>query len=363
MAGQVWVVRAGEQARYVEEFESGGYIGIGFSGLATDDLVALGPEALKARATTNPDKNAAGQMVNFAFSIEVDDFVIVPRLPKRRDYLVGRVTGAYRHVLPEPPSGHHQRPVEWLGTFQREGLSQEAINTLGAILTLFRPTKAEAELRALMTDLGAVDGSQPARVRPAVPSLAHKPEPESVVPVTTPLGGNLPPVQLDVRLDGQGRATVVCDHPALVLEQVPRHLDPSPSWRGVPGVYVLTGTDLEQAAVRTGLERTLTTTLIVRPWAYVGLSEDFLGRLSSHRQSKPEWRRALVVRSGGTPFSSDDIRYLESKIHGVLEGTGEVRLDQATPRGNLSAQPRNVTLLDACADAVVSVLRLTGTLI
>lgn len=40
------------------------------------------------------------------------------------------------------------------------------------------------------------------------------------------------------------------------------------------GICVLTGTDLEQASVRTGPERTLTTTLIIRPWAYVGLSED-----------------------------------------------------------------------------------------
>ena len=43
----------------------------------------------------------------------------------------------------------------------------------------------------------------------------------------------------------------------------------------MPGIYVLTGTELEQAAARTGRERTLTTTLIVRPWAYIGLSEDF----------------------------------------------------------------------------------------
>jgi len=79
-----------------------------------------------------------------------------------------------------------------------------------------------------------------------------------------------------------------------------------------------TGTDLEQASVRTGPERTLTTTLIIRPWAYVGLSEDFLGRLGSHRQSKPEWRRSLLVRSGANPFSSDDIKYLEQKVHAVL---------------------------------------------
>jgi hypothetical protein len=116
------------------------------------------------------------------------------------------------------------------------------------------------------------------------------------------LGGSLAPVQLDLRLDGHGSAIVICDHPALVMEQVPRHLDPSTDWRGVPGIYVLTGTELEQASARTGLEGTLTTTLIVRPWAYVGLSEDFFGRLGSHRQSKPEWRRALLVRSGASPL-------------------------------------------------------------
>ncbi len=363
MTGQLWVIRAGEQARYISEFESGGYIAVGFRELATDDLVAVGPEALKARASGPTERNFAGQLANFAFNVEVDDLVVVPRLPKRRDYLVGRVTGPYRHVDPDMPSGHHQRPVEWLGAFDRDALSQEAINTVGAILTIFRPTRAEAELRTLITDLKHLGATPPVPAKP-VPSVpvTSRPSQPSAVP-TTPLGSTLPPVQLDVRLDGHGRATVVCDHPALVMEQVPRHLDPSRDWGGVPGIYVLTGTHLEQASARTGLERTLTTTLIVRPWAYVGLSEDFLGRLASHRQSKPEWRRALLVRSGGTPFASDDIKHLEAKVHAVLGGTGEVRLDQATPRGNLSAQPRNIALLDACADAVVSVLRLTGTLI
>lgn len=88
-----------------------------------------------------------------------------------------------------------------------------------------------------------------------------------------------------------------------------------------------------------------------------------LDRLGSHRQSKPEWRRSLLVRSGAKPFSSDDIKYLEHKVHAVLCETGEVTLGQAVPRGNLSAVPRNPDLLDACADTIVAVLRLTGTLI
>ena len=169
--------------------------------------------------------------------------------------------------------------------------------------------------------------------------------------------------QLDIEIDSDGRARITSGHPALVMEQTSRHLDPQRDWSGVPGIYVLTGTELQHSFTRSGIERTLTTTLIVRPWAYVGLSEDFLSRIGSHRQSKPEWRRALLVRGGGQPFTSDDIKYLEQRVHSVLEETGEVLLAQATPRGNLSARPRNPTMLDACADTVVAVLRLTGTLI
>jgi hypothetical protein len=121
--------------------------------------------------------------------------------------------------------------------------------------------------------------------------------------------------------------------------------------------------DLEYAPVRTGKERTLTATLIVRPWAYIGLSEEIFGRLASHRQTKPEWRRALLVRSGALPFSGDDIKYLERRVYDLLTATGEVKCDQALPRGNVSAQPRDPVRLDACAEVVMAALRLTGTLI
>ena len=355
MAEQLWVIRAGQGARYVDDFLSGRIVGVGFSELAGDDLEALGDQALKARGTNPTDRIFARQLSAFAFGVDVDDLVIVPRLPKIRDYLVGRITSSYRHVVDAPPLGHHQRSVEWLGTFDREALSASAINTMGAIQTIFRPTAVEAELRSLITELKPVPAPGPA---------PPPPKPDRLSPEVVPkLTLKLPRAQLEVQLDELGRAQIGCGHPALVMEQVPRHVDPSGGWSGVPGIYVLTGTDLEQASVRTGPERTLTTTLIIRPWAYVGLSEDFLGRLGSHRQTKPEWRRSLLVRSGANPFSSDDIKYLEHKVHAVLLETGEVLLAQAVPRGNLSARPRNPDMLDACADTIVSVLRLTGTLI
>jgi hypothetical protein len=301
--------------------------------------------------------------------MEIGDLVIVSRSQsKTRDYLVGRITSDYEYVSIPPASGHHRRAVVWLGTFDRKSLSRAGMNTLGAIQTVFRPTAIESELRTLLTALNPAPG---ASVETATNSVTK----ERQVPLTkrgsegrTPVGvtserRKRASAQLDIALDEQGRARILCDYPALVMEQTPRHVDPSVEWNGVPGIYVLTGTELQQSSSRTGNERTLTTTLIVRPWAYVGLSEDFLGRLGSHRQTKAEWRRALLVRSGGTPFTSDDIKYLERSVHEVLLETEEVLLGQSTPRGNLSAQPRNPEYLDACAETVVSVLRLTGTLI
>lgn len=311
MADQLWVVRAGAEARYEADFLGGSFLAVGFREFYPDDLAQVSEEALRARAGTPAERTYASQLSAFAYRIEVDDYVIVPLLPRQRKYRVGRVTGPYQHVAPPPASGPHRRPVSWLGEFEREGLSEAAINTLGAIQTVFRPTAVEAELRGLIAGL----------------------TPESTAPPRPPG----PSVNLDIAVDPDGRARIICGFPALEMEQTARHLDPSDKWRGVPGIYVLTGTDVDYAAARAGKERTLTATLIVRPWAYVGLSEDFLGRLASHRQTKPEWRRALLVQSGAQPFSGDDIRYLERRVYELLVATGEVKCDQALPRGNVAA--------------------------
>jgi len=366
MSEQLWVVRAGERARYVAEFEAGSYVAINFDDFASDDLSATTEEALKGRVTSPAERSYASQLIAFGYRMQDGDLVIVPRLTSsHRDYLVARL-GPYRYLPNSSASGHHQRPVQWLGRFTRESLSQAAVNTLGAISTVFRPTAVEPELRDLLTALLPLNTDQPPQ--PSDSSGVPVNRPPAQGSAARPAAVAAPPrpltrTQLDIELDPQGQARITCGHPALVMEQTPRHIDPERDWAGVPGIYVLTGTDLQQSSTRTGNERTLTTTSIVRPWAYVGLSEDFHGRLGSHRQSKPEWRRALLVRSGAQPFSSDDIKYLELKVHAVLEDTGEVLLTQTTPRGNLSARPRSPAMLDACADTIVAVLRLTGTLI
>ncbi len=365
MSDELWVVRAGEGAKYVDEFIAGSFIAISFIEFASEDLRLSDEAAIKARVTSPVDRSYANQLVTFAYRMQVGDIVIVPRLTSQhRDYLVARIVGPYQHVAQASASGPHRRPVEWLGRFKRDAMSEAAAKTMRAISTIFRPTAVEAELRDLLTALTALDAQATAAApRPSSPPTVASSPAAALPVVVAPSARPLPQAQLDIDLDSQGRARITSAHPALVMEQTPRHVDPQKDWSGVPGIYVLTGTDVQQSFTRTGNERTLTSTLIVKPWAYVGLSEDFLGRISSHRQSKPEWRRALLVRSGGPAFSSDDIKYLEHRVHALLEETGEVLLSQATPRGNLSAHPRSPERLDACAETVVAVLRLTGTLI
>jgi hypothetical protein len=361
MSDQLWVVRAGVKAKFADEFVSHNFVAINFADFASDDLSDTIEATLRARAITPADRNYASQLSAFAYAMQQGDLVIVPRVVgKNPDYLVARIAGDYQYSSAAGPIGSHRRAVTWLGAFGRDALSRDASNTMGAIQTVFRPGRAEAELRNLIASLAPVVADEPS-ARSSPDQQAMKVEPKLLPAATRET--HYSDLQLDVTLDQSGRAKITCAHPALIMEQVPRHLDPGAEWDKVPGIYVLTGTELEQSASRTGLERTLTTTSIVRPWAYVGLSEGLRPRLTSHRQAKEQWRRALLVRSNGSPFGGDDIRYLERRVHDVLTETGEVRLDQVTPHGNVSAQPRNLVLLDACADAVVAVLRLTGTLI
>jgi len=95
-----------------------------------------------------------GQLTSFAYKIDIGDLVIVPRLTNHhREYVVARITSPYNHSSLGSLSGPHRRDVVWLGVISRDALSEDATNTLGAILTVFRPTAVEPELRGHLTAL------------------------------------------------------------------------------------------------------------------------------------------------------------------------------------------------------------------
>ena len=153
MSDEMWVLRAGSKAKYLDGFQANSYVAVNFHEFASDDLSLTDEVVIKARVTSPAERTKAGQLVSFAYRMHVGDLVIVPRLvTEYRDYLVGRITGPYSHV-DASPVGNHQRSVERLGAFSRDSLSTAAGRTLGAKQTLFRPTAVEPELRGLLTAL------------------------------------------------------------------------------------------------------------------------------------------------------------------------------------------------------------------
>jgi hypothetical protein len=56
MSEELWVVRAGERAKYVSEFEANSYIAIDFGELAADDLSLTDEQAVKERVTSPAER-------------------------------------------------------------------------------------------------------------------------------------------------------------------------------------------------------------------------------------------------------------------------------------------------------------------
>ena len=148
MSGQLWVVRAGEGGAAAPDFLEGGFIAVSFASVAPDSLAGVSEDDLRARGTNASLSKAANQLASFAFTMATGDIVLVSRAGDREpNFLVGLVAGDYEFG-PPTPVGPHRRPVTWLGPIPRAVMSKAALNTLGAILTVFRPTKVDAEIRA-----------------------------------------------------------------------------------------------------------------------------------------------------------------------------------------------------------------------
>jgi predicted Mrr-cat superfamily restriction endonuclease len=154
MTDELWVVRAGRKAKWADEFVAGSYIAVWFREFDADDLSELDENSLRARTSSPRDRSRVNQLIAFAHRMQPGDLVIVPRLTsKHRDYLFAEITGHYRHEATAPASGTHRRVVGWLGRFERDARSQAALNTMGAMATVIRPSTVEPELRQLLTAL------------------------------------------------------------------------------------------------------------------------------------------------------------------------------------------------------------------
>jgi hypothetical protein len=158
----VWMLRAGRGGMFAAAFVERSLAIVGWGALG--DVGEMSLEDLgKAYAAHWPNETATkrGQAVNtlhrLVHTIADGDLIITPE-PASRTLLLGRVAGPYQY-LKDPPQEDYRsaRPVTWFARVSRDELSYGARNSLGALMTLSRPSHA-AELRQL-ADLHAHDPS------------------------------------------------------------------------------------------------------------------------------------------------------------------------------------------------------------
>lgn len=148
----VWVVRGGEDLKYLPWFESEDVVGIGWPelpgspvGMSRQELADV-LRAVYPGASPNTIANNTGQIWHFVNTIALGDLVVVP-LKASRSFRVGRVTGPaeQREDLAEMTA---VRPVEWeAAEVAAQALASDLRNALGSIMTVFRPRTQAAERR------------------------------------------------------------------------------------------------------------------------------------------------------------------------------------------------------------------------
>ncbi len=137
-----WMVRAGEGAFLIDEFENRSVVAVGWSKL--DSLSNVdSPDALRALMAEKYNyfkpgqlRSQTGQIIRFRFEFKNGDNVISYN-PQRRVYLVGEFVSDYEYDS-EMPEYKHIRRVKWVGAVDRDKLSAPAKNSLGAISTIFK---------------------------------------------------------------------------------------------------------------------------------------------------------------------------------------------------------------------------------
>lgn len=165
----IWMVRAGERAAYVDDFINESIVAIGWD-LGPAIINATKSELDQQYRTNWPDardgqvRNVVGQIDTFLHKISSGDLVLTHDR-QQRQYILGDIQGpaAYRAEL--DPDLRVVRPVKWTRKVHRDSLSVEARNTLGAIQTIFQvrgTVASEVQAKSVPLDDKEVQTSQSA---------------------------------------------------------------------------------------------------------------------------------------------------------------------------------------------------------
>lgn len=138
---KVWMIRAGENARFIEEFLKG-VVSIGWNEVGDLTNLKTQEEILKVYQKAFPDETkaqisaAVATLHKFRAVIKQGDKIVTYN-PEQREYSVGTFTSDYYFKKTKESEHFHLRKVEWEGKVNRDKLSVSARNSLGSVLALF----------------------------------------------------------------------------------------------------------------------------------------------------------------------------------------------------------------------------------
>lgn len=153
MAEKMWMVRAGEYGRLIQEFRTKNIVAIGWN---LGDLSDIDKSskirdqykiAYKDSSIGTINMNSA-QIAKFRFDFKVGDYVITYD-PETRNYSVGKIRSDYKYN--SNLEYKNVREVSWIKDISRDDLSVATKNSLGAISTIFEvPEEPKRELLDLL---------------------------------------------------------------------------------------------------------------------------------------------------------------------------------------------------------------------
>lgn len=138
-----WMVRAGRGGEQIDAFLDQGFVGFGYGArelggippVIAKDAMSAAFKAANPQWAAGKINGVVGQLFRFLSEIKEGD-AVVSGDPSTRTYYVGLVAGPPRYDEGQPYP--FRRSVKWKQRVARDVLSVSALNTLGAIQSLFR---------------------------------------------------------------------------------------------------------------------------------------------------------------------------------------------------------------------------------
>ncbi len=151
----LWMVRAGEGGKWIDEFRKHQVVAVGWPqlgpinvGVSREEIAHKGMKEWP-NASRSTIGSSAGQVFRFLNELQKGD-IVVSYDPSRRIYHVGKIEGDPEYqpeLIEELP---RVRSVSWFAEVSRDKLSVPTRNSLGAISTLFQlPPEAAEEILAV----------------------------------------------------------------------------------------------------------------------------------------------------------------------------------------------------------------------